>query len=252
MSSQILTHNRQSPPEYPSTNLTQSIPTALICDNALLRSELQQILSDSPFIIAEIVSVTGRGRFRGLVPDTALALVEARQNPERVLEIVRQVRCQAPKMRIVVLVDQFDLDFMRLGFEAGVNGFCLSASSPAVLVKNLELVMLGQSVIPFATLRAIMGCHPQVRKEPAQTNKLEPKVLVLNPGELSVKEVQVLNYLRDGAPNKVIAHNLQIAEATVKVHVKSILRKIGVKNRTQAAIWASQRLPEERTAALNG
>ena len=52
-----------------------------------------------------------------------------------------------------------------------------------------------------------------------------------------------LPFLVDGAPNKVIAQRLQITEATVKVHVKAILRKIRVKNRTQAAIWAAKHLP---------
>jgi len=252
MSAQMLTLtlNHSAQPEYPSTNLGLSVPTALICDNALLRSGLQQILSDTPIVITEAVSVTGPGRFQDVAPDTVLALVEASQNPGRVLEIVRQVRDQAPKVRIVVLVGQYDLDFMKLGLEVGVNGFCLTASSPAVLVKNLELVMLGQSVLPFEILRAIMGCNPQARDQSLRTNKLEPKVTVVNPGRLSVKEAQVLSFLRDGAPNKVIARNLEISEATVKVHVKSILRKMGVKNRTQAALWTSQSLPKEGTSAL--
>jgi two-component system, NarL family, nitrate/nitrite response regulator NarL len=100
MSAQILplTHNRSYQPEYSSSsNLTPPIPTALICDNALLRSGLHQILSGSPFIIAETASVAGSRRFQGLVPEAALVLIEASQNTGRVLEIVRQVREQAPE-----------------------------------------------------------------------------------------------------------------------------------------------------------
>jgi two-component system nitrate/nitrite response regulator NarL len=72
-----------------------------------------------------------------------------------------------------------------------------------------------------------------------------------NTFKLSVKEVQVLSYVRDGAPNKVIDRKMEITEATVKVHMKAILRKIGVSNRTQAAMWASQRLPRCGESALN-
>jgi two-component system, NarL family, nitrate/nitrite response regulator NarL len=57
--------------------------------------------------------------------------------------------------------------------------------------------------------------------------------------------------LREGAPNKLIARKLDITEATIKVHVKAILRKIGAANRTQAAMWASQRLPRPGVSTLN-
>jgi two-component system nitrate/nitrite response regulator NarL len=60
----------------------------------------------------------------------------------------------------------------------------------------------------------------------------------LNKYELSSRELQILGCLVEGASNKVIANQLAITEATVKVHLKSILRKINASNRTQAAIWA--------------
>jgi two-component system nitrate/nitrite response regulator NarL len=64
------------------------------------------------------------------------------------------------------------------------------------------------------------------------------------PGErrLSQREQEILRWLMEGAPNKVIARKLNVAEATVKVHIKAILRKIGAHNRTQAAMWATQQL----------
>jgi two-component system nitrate/nitrite response regulator NarL len=69
--------------------------------------------------------------------------------------------------------------------------------------------------------------------------------------KLSAREVQILNCLRQGAPNKAIARRLEVAEATVKVHIKAILRKIGVANRTQAAMWASKRLSQRGGASVN-
>jgi two-component system, NarL family, nitrate/nitrite response regulator NarL len=237
--------------DSPSCRLTRAIPTALICDNSSLRSGLQHALSGSRFVIAEAASVAGPGRFQRLVPDIALVLIEASQNAGHVLEIVRQVRDKAPEARIVVLADQYDIDFIGLGHEAGVNGFCLAASGSGILIKSLELVMLGESVLPFEVLRSIMGRTPQVCNQPLQNSGVGPKLPDLNTCKLSVKEVQVLNYVRDGAPNKVIAHKLEITEATVKVHVKAIMRKIGVSNRTQAAMWASQRLPRSGVSALN-
>ena len=59
---------------------------------------------------------------------------------------------------------------------------------------------------------------------------------------LSNREAEILHCLMQGAPNKIIARQLDVAEATVKVHVKAILRRISVANRTQAAMWAVEHL----------
>ena len=80
----------------------------------------------------------------------------------------------------------------------------------------------------------------------------ESKLSELTACKLSAREAQILGCLREGAPNKLIARKLGITEATIKVHVKAILRKIGVTNRTQAAMWASQRLPRQVGATVNG
>jgi two-component system nitrate/nitrite response regulator NarL len=186
-----------------------------------------------------------------LVAEAALVLIEASQNTGRVLEMVKQVREQFPEARIVVLADKYDLDFVRQGHEVGVNDFCLTATAPEVLIKSFELVMLGESVLPFEVLRSIMDAAPQNRDQPLQDNIAEPRLSDLNHPKLSAREAQILGCLREGAPNKVIARKFDITEATIKVHVKAILRKIGAANRTQAAMWASQRLPRTGVSTLN-
>ena len=66
-----------------------------------------------------------------------------------------------------------------------------------------------------------------------------------------MREREILGCLTKGEPNKLIARKLAITEATIKVHVKAILRKIGATNRTQAAMWASQRLPRRGVPTPN-
>jgi two-component system, NarL family, nitrate/nitrite response regulator NarL len=132
-----------------------------------------------------------------------------------------------------------------------VNGFCLTASGPEILIKSLELVMLGESVLPFEVLRSLMDAAPPKREQPLQDNRAEPTLPDPNTCKLSAREAQVLSYLREGTPNKVIARQFDVSEATIKVHVKAILRKIGVANRTQAAMWASQRLTQRGGVPVN-
>ena len=237
--------------DHQPQRLASAVATALICDSALLRSGLQHILRETPFAMAEAASVTGPKRLYHGAVNTALVIIEAVQNTGRVLEVVRQVRERSSETRIVVLADQFDLDFVRAAHEAGVNGFCLTASSPEVLIKSLELIMLGESVLPPVVLRLLMETAPQKQEQPLQDNTAEAKLSDLKAYKLSAREAEVLRCLLEGESNKIIARKFDVTEATVKVHVKAILRKIGVANRTQAALWASQRLPRQGGATVN-
>ncbi|WP_052954677.1 LuxR C-terminal-related transcriptional regulator [Microvirga vignae] len=180
-----------------------------------------------------------------------MVVIEASPNTGRLLEIVKQVREQLPEARIVVLADQFDLSFVRLGHAAGVDGFCLAASAPEVLVKSFELVMLGETVVPSAILRSIaIGPTPD-QDQPLHDDTGGPSLSDPKAYKLSARETEILGCLKEGASNKLIARKLDITEATIKVHVKAILRKIGASNRTQAAMWASQHLPRTGVSTLN-
>jgi two-component system, NarL family, nitrate/nitrite response regulator NarL len=253
MTAQTLTlvHDRPLDMDAPSISPNPAVPTALICDNFHLRSGLQNILLGASFSLIEAQSATGTGRVQHPALDPALILVDAHQNTGHLLEIIRQMREHFPQARIVALADQFNLSFVRSGHEAGVNGFCSAASAPNVLIKSLELVMLGETLLPFKVLRSFVDRASQNQERHRQANTAEPKLSDLKACKLSAREAQILDCLREGAPNKVIARKFDITEATIKVHVKAILRKIGATNRTQAAIWASQRLPQQVGACGN-
>jgi two-component system nitrate/nitrite response regulator NarL len=119
------------------------------------------------------------------------------------------------------------------------------------LLQSLELVWLGAVVIPQSLIRTISHvqdtgpvCPPSIETafgcaQPQSTAAQSP-----DPARLSGREKTILKELTRGASNKHIARELNIAEATVKIHVRSLLHKIGVDNRTQAAIWAVDHLPE--------
>jgi two-component system, NarL family, nitrate/nitrite response regulator NarL len=238
------TSHQSSHPEPPVT-------TVLVCGNSLLRSGLQNLLRGTPFAPAVTTSTANPARVQDVASGSALVLIDASQGISRLLEVVRRVRVQSPKARIVALADRFDLDLVRLGHQAGVDGFCSVASAPEVLIKYLELVMLGEPVIPSEVLRAIIDGAVACPQQPSHVHgSEEPNSPDLMGCKLSVRETQILNCLRQGAPNKAIARRLDVAEATVKVHIKAILRKIGVANRTQAAMWATQRLPQRGGASV--
>jgi two-component system nitrate/nitrite response regulator NarL len=88
--------------------------------------------------------------------------------------------------------------------------------------------LLGEQIVPMPALLRTALSRPQAVGQ--QMSELR--------SPLSTREAQILGCLEDGLANKRIARDLQMAEATVKVHIKAILRKIQVDNRTQAAIWS--------------
>jgi len=111
---------------------------------------------------------------------------------------------------------------------AGLDGYILRDISCEGLVSSLRLVMSGERVCPASMLAAAAN---------APSGDLSSFTNVKGKS-FSKRELDIIHKLANGDPNKVIASKLDIAEATVKVHVKTILRKLGVTNRTQAAIMA--------------
>jgi two-component system nitrate/nitrite response regulator NarL len=219
------------------------VTTSLICDNTLLRSGLQRVLSGTPFVVAEEGPAANPGSVRKTAQEPTLIILAVSQLSSCTPEMVRQAKERHAAARIVLLADQFDLAFVTQARQAGVDSFCLTSSSREVLITSLELLMLGERVLPGAVVCSILdslAISPE--PEPASKAADEPKTHDPGAQRLSAREAEILSSLMDGEPNKIIARKLHVAEATVKVHIKAILRKIGVANRTQAAMWAKGHL----------
>ena len=164
---------------------------------------------------------------------------------------VRQVKDQYASARVLMLVDQYDLKRIISAFQAGADAYLVKSVSCEVLVKTLDLVMLGEVVFPSAVLELLRDHVLQPNDEAeAQGTEKAPDGNFQSKG-LSVRETVILRCLMDGDSNKLIARKFDITEATVKVHVKAILRKIHAKNRTQAAIWAASHLPAPADGQLS-
>jgi two-component system nitrate/nitrite response regulator NarL len=136
------------------------------------------------------------------------------------------------------VADHYRLDEMVATFRAGANGYFIDVMTGDVFVKSLELVMMGEPIFPPAFMSYVLDSeNDHLRKDVTG----HAGALVLKTEEptvrLSPREKSIMHCLIEGDSNKSIARKIDIAEATVKVHVKAILRKIRVQNRTQAAIW---------------
>ena len=139
------------------------------------------------------------------------------------------IRREFPGIGIVVLANDIDAAYLDRALAAGVRGLLPKDISTTALRLSLQL-MASDENIAFVPLDSMCARQERsVGRSPIGTRTL--------PVPLSSREAEILGHLGAGAPNKVIARELSVAEATIKVHVKALMRKLNVSNRTQAAIW---------------
>ena len=225
--------------------------TILLCRNSLVSIGLKHLLEGTRFAIAGTAS--DPGSFSHLYPDATptLVIVDGSDGVNSLAETVTTLKGQYPQARIALIADGSDLSSVKLARSAGVDGFCSSAGGREALIKSLELVMMGEAVLPTHLMTLLLDLVPvSSETEPQNRAGAELEQSDARLPKLSTREAEILHCLTEGAPNKIIARKLDVAEATVKVHIKAILRKIGAANRTQAAMWAATNLPANAGPSL--
>ena len=214
---------------------------------ALLREGLGRILSAADFCIAATgASVDDVMPSLSAEDRPILFILDASGDQDAVVGQVQLFREHRPTARIALLADHDRLSDNNIvaAFRAGADAYFLKPTCDT-FIKSLELVMLGETILPPAFLSMILGNIGEAARGEVEKCSDVPKRPTVYAGassayspRLSAREQSILRCLIDGDSNKSIARKNDIAEATVKVHVKAILRKIRVNNRTQAAIWA--------------
>ncbi len=204
----------------------------LICDDqALVRAGFRAILEAQPDV--EVVGEAENGA-------EAVALAE-RRAPEVILmdirmpvldgvEATRRLVAGGSPARILVLTT-FDLDeYVHAAIRAGASGFLLKDVTPAKLIEAIRVVAAGDALLAPSVTRRLLerfaSTLPQ-RDRSGQTL-----------AELTSRETEVLRLLAGGLSNAEIAAELVVSEATVKTHISSLLRKLGLRDRVQAVILA--------------
>jgi two-component system nitrate/nitrite response regulator NarL len=221
-------------PSYKETGLEkgsddQSVVTVLIEPNALLREGLRSVLAETRYNpVAMAASLEEVGSIPVLGDGVRIFIMGVVEDYDGACRQVKGIKDRNPSDRVVMLADKYELQTVVAAFHSGADAYLIQSISREVLLKTLDLVILGEPVYPAETIGSLRSKSP-----------------VLDPTHsriLTCRELAILRCLMDGNPNKVIARKLEIAEATVKVHIKTILRKIRVKNRTQAAVWGVSHL----------
>lgn len=207
------------------------ISVLLADDHALFRDGLVSLLSMEDDI--EVVGVANDGlealeKARELVPD--LILMDIKMPRCNGLEATRTIKEEMPHVRIVMLtVSEDDHDLFE-AIKNGAEGYLLKTLNAQELVDLLKGVFDGEAPISRTMARKILG------EFALQSKRTEPHAIPR--GDLTRREIEVLQLVGDGATDKEIASRLFISQRTVKNHMHNILDKLHLQNRVQAATYA--------------
>jgi DNA-binding NarL/FixJ family response regulator len=207
----------------------ERIRVLIVDDHAVVRSGLEQLLATTADI--ELVGTASNGneaidRVVELSPD--VVLMDLSMPELDGVEATRWVSEHHPASHVLVLTSFSDQTRILDALAAGADGYLLKHTDPDDIANAIRAVHAGGSPLDPKAARTLL--------ESRRTRTHTP--------DLTDREREVLTLVRDGLANKQIARRLGIAERTVKAHLTSIFQRLGVTDRTQAALWASTHLPD--------
>jgi two-component system nitrate/nitrite response regulator NarL len=244
--------------------LKNTIPVVITHPCTLFREGLRQILIGAQFRpVLTAATVEDALACDPCSTPSCVWLVALEKFDTSSFDSLRRLSMSSPHLTVVVLADCYTPDDVWAALEAGASGFLDHDICREGLIKALELIVLGETVVPAQFLHTVLkrlvgeGTNQAPPALAGATSSISCAVSPVPndtvPAEsaravdyarlaphLSNREIAILRLFMKGASNKVIARQLEIAEATVKVHNKAILRKLQLQNRTQAAVWANR------------
>jgi len=201
----------------------------VIDDHPLLRKGLQQLADLTPNI--EIVGEMDNGAegitlVQELRPD--LVILDLNMPGMNGLETLSILKQKTPETRVVILTVSNAEEDVVSALRAGADGYLLKDMDPADLLQKFQEVAEGRLVMS-PNIAECLARALQAEGQREQDNVVK---------RLTEREKEILLLIRDGDSNKMIGRKLNIAEATVKVHIKNLLKKLELRTRVEAAVWA--------------
>jgi two-component system nitrate/nitrite response regulator NarL len=208
----------------------------LIDDHALVRKGIEELLQSRGLQVVASVGSGEEGVRRALELPADLILLDVKMPGMNGIETLKQLRASGVGAPVVMLTMSREDADLSAALRAGAQGYLLKDIEPEDLVPALEATLQGNNVVATELVgslaRIVRGDAAGPPPAPAARRAQAPFA------ELTPRELEILGCIADGSSNKMIARALNIADGTVKLHVKSILRKLGLRSRVEAAVTA--------------
>jgi two-component system, NarL family, nitrate/nitrite response regulator NarL len=236
----------------------RTVPTVIVERGILMREGIRSLLNGTCYKV--ILSCASAFELTNISPSAqraALVILGFGNGLEDTLRAAQSARRIFPRCKVVIIAQRTHQTDIKVLLNSGIDAIVLHVSSREALLKALDLAFLNAQLVVLGdrvSLKNVPAVAPETAPPPGTQETAPPPEAqqeTLNtsssvPSEssphsllrLSDRERRVLLCMARGTPNKKIARDCSITEATVKVHIKAILRKISVQNRTQAALWA--------------
>ena len=205
----------------------------LIDDHALVRKGIEGLLRSRGVEVIASVNSGEEGVRRALELTPDIVLLDVKMPGKNGIETLRSLRAHGISAPVLMLTMSSEDSDLSGALRAGAQGYLLKDMEPEELVPALEAALRGENVIAkdlLGTLARIVS-----RNAAPDTGAAQPSASFV---DLTRREMEILEQVAKGLSNKVIAKALNITDGTVKLHVKAILRKLGVDSRVKAAVIA--------------
>ena len=220
------------------------IRVLLVDDQALFREGLSTLLSVYPDV--QVVGEAGNGEealSQAATHQPDVVLMDLRMPVLDGAAATRRIRSAHPHIQVIVLTTFDDDEHIFDGLRAGAVGYLLKDVPSTRLVEAIRTAARGESFLhPSVATRLVAEFNRLTGTHPAVPSPVTPPPSTSSPllEPLSERELEILRHLAQGASNREIANTLYITEGTVKNHITNILGKLGVRDRTQAALKARE------------
>ncbi|MFF3402237.1 response regulator [Streptomyces sp. NPDC002659] len=209
-----------------------TIRVLIVDDQIMVREGFSVLLNAMPDIEVVGEAVNGReavARVAELAPD--VVLMDIRMPELNGIEATREIVAAHADAKVLVLTT-FDLDeYVYQALRAGASGFLLKDASARQLADGVRVVAAGEALLAPTVTRRLITEFSKLSQAP------RPPALA-QIGDLTERETEVLVLIAQGLSNAEIALHLVVAESTIKTHVSRVLVKLGLRDRTQAAVFA--------------
>lgn len=206
-----------------------SIRIAICDDHPVIRYGLSQIINNEPDIEVAIEAPTPEflvSNFPEVNPD--ITILDLELNDTSGIDCLRELRQNHPTTKVIIYTAHGEYDRIMDAIDLGIQGYLLKQSDCSDIINSIRVVYNGGTCLEPDIATKLLARMRDRDEQKAVENVL------------SKREIQVLNLLALGKTNRDIANSLYISERTVKFHVSSILEKLHVRNRTEAALYANQ------------
>lgn len=204
-----------------------NIKVMLADDHILMREGIRQLLEFDGSI--EVVDEANDGEEclnKIAKPKADVLLLDINMPKKNGIEVLQEIKDRGIKIKVLILTVHNEIEYLMKAIDIGADGYIMKDSDFAELKRAIETVISGESYIQPSLIPAL---NKKLLMRDVENDKVD---------SLTKRELEILVRVTEGMLNKEIATSLDISERTVKNHISNIFKKIGVSDRTQAAVFA--------------